>query len=87
MSMKKNILGALILTGVGIGSFVYQGVAFATRSMTFDTDLIQVVSGKVSMLPTFIGSVMLIGGIVMLSLAAGQKSARKTEWPYNVLMQ
>jgi hypothetical protein len=66
--MKTHILTGVILIVIGIIALAYQGITYTTRDKVIDIGPIQLTAEKTKTLPLppIVGSVALIGGIVLL---------------------
>jgi hypothetical protein len=66
--MKTNMLLAIILIAVGVVAFAYQGITYTTREKVVDIGPIQMTAEKTKTLPLtpIVGSIALVGGIVLL---------------------
>ena len=66
--MKTNTIFALLLIGIGIAAFAYQGITYKTREKTVDLGSVQVTTEKTNHIPVspVIGVIALIGGLVLL---------------------
>ena len=72
--MKSQSILGIVLLAIGIIAFAYQGITYTTREKAIDLGPIQVTAEKTHTLPLspLVGSVALIGGILML-IASGKK--------------
>jgi hypothetical protein len=66
--MKTDTLVAIILIVMGIVALAYQGITYTTREKILDLGPIQMTAEKTKTfpLPPIVGSVALVGGIVLL---------------------
>ena len=66
--MKINTLIGIILIGIGIVAFAYQGITYTTREKIVDIGPIQMTADKEKTipLPPIVGGIALVGGIVLL---------------------
>ena len=66
--MKINTLIGIILIGIGIVAFAYQGITYTTREKVVDIGPIQMTADKEKTipLPPIVGGIALVGGIVLL---------------------
>jgi hypothetical protein len=66
--MKINTLIGIILIGIGIVAFAYQGITYTTREKVVDIGPIQMTAYKENTipLPPIVGGIALVGGIVLL---------------------
>jgi hypothetical protein len=73
--MKTTIIFAIILIGIGIVSFGYQGITYTTREKVVDIGPLSIDADKTSTipLPPAIGAIALAGGIGLLVF--GRKKA------------
>jgi len=72
--MKPKIIIAIILIGLGIAAFAYQGITYTTREKVVDIGPIQMTAEKTKTipLPPILGAIALIGGIVLLVVGNGK---------------
>ena len=72
--MKTNTLMGIILIGIGIVAFAYQGITYTTKEKVVDIGPIQMSADKTKTipLPPIVGAIALVGGIVLL-VAGGKK--------------
>jgi len=70
--MKISTVLAIILIAIGITAFTYQGFNYTTREKVVDLGPLQVTSEKTKTipLPPIVGAVALVGGIIVLVVAA-----------------
>lgn len=73
--MTTNKLLAVILIGVGIVAFAYQGITYTTREKSIDLGPVQVMTDKTRTipLPPIVGAVALASGFALLVM--GRKTA------------
>lgn len=66
--MKTHALLALILIGIGIFAFAYQGFTYTTREKVVDLGPIRMTAEKTNdiPIPPIVGVIALLGGIVLL---------------------
>lgn len=66
--MKNYMLAAIILIGVGIAAFAYQGITYTTREKAFELGTLHVTTEKTHTipLPPIVGGLALVGGILLL---------------------
>ena len=66
--MKTYTLTGIILIVIGIVTLAYQGITYTTREKVLDIGPIQVSADKTKTvpLPPILGSIALVGGIVLL---------------------
>ncbi|MDP3481424.1 MAG: DUF3185 domain-containing protein [Desulfoprunum sp.] len=66
--MKTTVLLAIILIGIGIVAFGYQGFTYTTREKVVDIGPLKVTTEKTRTLPLppIVGAIALVGGIVLL---------------------
>lgn len=66
--MKPILIIAIILIGLGIVAFAYQGISYTTREKVVDLGPLQVTAEKTKTfpLPPILGVIALLGGIVLL---------------------
>lgn len=66
--MKTTVLFAIILIGIGIVAFGYQGFTYTTREKVVDIGPLKVTTEKTRTLPLppIVGAIALVGGIVLL---------------------
>ena len=66
--MKPIFIIAIILIGLGIAVFAYQGISYTTREKVVDLGPLQVTAEKTKTfpLPPIVGAIALVGGIVLL---------------------
>ncbi|MDZ7830118.1 MAG: DUF3185 domain-containing protein [Desulfobacterales bacterium] len=66
--MRTTILLAIILIGIGIAAFGYQGISYTTREKVVDIGPIEMTADKTRTipLPPIIGGIALAGGIALL---------------------
>ncbi len=69
--MKTNTLFAIILIGVGIMAFAYQGISYTTREKAIDLGPLHLTTDKTRTLPLppIVGAISLVGGIALLAMA------------------
>lgn len=72
--MKPKIIIAILLIGLGIAAFAYQGITYTTREKVVDLGPIQMTAEKTRTipLPPILGAIALIGGIVLLVVGNGK---------------
>jgi hypothetical protein len=70
--MKPKIIIAIILIGLGIAAFAYQGITYTTREKVVDLGPIQVTAEKTKTLPLspIVGAIAIVGGIVLLVMGS-----------------
>ena len=70
--MRPKIIIAIILIALGIVAFAYQGITYTTREKVVDVGPIQVAVEKTKMLPLppIMGTIALVGGIVLLVMGS-----------------
>jgi len=68
--MKTNTLLAIVLIGVGIMAFAYQGISYTTREKAIDLGPLHLTADKTRTLPLppIVGAIALVGGIVLLAM-------------------
>jgi hypothetical protein len=68
--MKTITLIGIILIGIGIMAFGYQGITYTTRENVVDLGPLQVTTEKSRTipLPPIVGGLALLGGIVLLTV-------------------
>jgi hypothetical protein len=66
--MKPILIISIILIGLGIAAFAYQGISYTTREKVVDLGPLQVTAEKTKTfpLPPIVGAIALVGGIVLL---------------------
>ncbi|OPX97763.1 MAG: hypothetical protein A4E62_00681 [Syntrophorhabdus sp. PtaU1.Bin002] len=66
--MRPKIIIAIILIALGIAALAYQGITYTTREKVVDLGPIKVTAEKTKTipLPPIVGTVALVGGIVLL---------------------
>ena len=66
--MKQNTIFAILLIGLGLAAFAYQGITFKTREKAIDLGSLQVTTEKTKTipLPPIVGAIALVGGIALL---------------------
>ena len=66
--MKQNTIFSILLIGLGLVAFAYQGITFKTREKAIDLGSLQVTTEKTKTipLPPIVGAVALVGGIALL---------------------
>ena len=66
--MKQNTIFAILLIGLGLAAFAYQGITFKTREKAIDLGSLQVTTEKTKTipLPPIMGAIALVGGIALL---------------------
>ncbi len=69
--MKITTLIAIILIGIGIIAFGYQGITYTTRENFVDIGPLKITAEKTRTipLPPVVGTIALVGGIVLLVMA------------------
>lgn len=69
--MKTNTIIAVILIALGIVAFTYQGITYTTTEKAIDLGPLQVTAEKTHTipLPPVLGSLALVGGIVLLVMS------------------
>ncbi len=72
--MKTNILFGIILIVVGILAFAYQGFTYTTREKVVDIGPVHVTAEKTKTLPLppIVGTVAVVGGLVLLVAGRGK---------------
>jgi len=73
--MKSFTLIGILLIGIGIVAFAYQGITYTTREKVVDIGPIHMSADKTRTLPLppIVGAVALAGGVALL-LLGGRKS-------------
>ena len=68
ISMKPNIIIAILLIALGIVAFAYQGITYTSREKVVDLGPLQLTAEKTRTipLPPIVGAIALVGGIVLL---------------------
>lgn len=66
--MKSYTLIGVLLIGIGIAAFAYQGISYTTREKVVDVGPIHMTADKTRTLPLppIVGAVALAGGIALL---------------------
>lgn len=66
--MKTNTLIGIILIGLGIVAFAYQGITYTTRENVINLGPLKVTEEKTRTfpLPPIVGAIAIVGGIVLL---------------------
>lgn len=66
--MKTMTIVAILLIGLGLVAFAYQGITYTTRETAIDLGPLQVTAEKTRTipLPPVLGALALVGGIVLL---------------------
>ena len=66
--MKATLILAIVLIGIGIAAFGYQGISYTTREKVVDIGPIEVTADKTRTipLPPVVGGIALAGGVAML---------------------
>ena len=72
--MKTNKLFGIILIVVGILAFAYQGFTYTTREKVVDIGPVHVTAEKTKTLPLppIVGTVAVVGGLVLLVAGRGK---------------
>jgi len=66
--MKQNTMFAILLIGLGIAAFSYQGITYKTREKAVDLGSLQVTTEKTKSIPIppIAGALALAAGVVLL---------------------
>ena len=74
--MKITTIIGVILIAIGILTFVYQGISYTTKEKVVAIGPLEMSANKTRTipLPPIVGSVAIVGGIVLLIVGARQKS-------------
>ncbi len=66
--MRTTLILAIILIGIGIAAFAYQGISYTTREKVVDIGPIEMTADKTRTipLPPIVGGIALAGGIALL---------------------
>ncbi|MHB8765570.1 MAG: DUF3185 domain-containing protein [Deferrisomatales bacterium] len=66
--MKPYTLAGIVLIGIGVVAFAYQGITYTTREKVVDLGPIQVTADKTQTLPLppLVGGIALVGGVALL---------------------
>lgn len=69
--MKITTLIAIVLIGIGIIAFGYQGISYTTRESVIDIGPMNITAEKTRTipLPPIVGTIVLVGGVVLLVMA------------------
>jgi hypothetical protein len=68
--MKPKAILAIVLIGLGLVAFVYQGFTYTTREKVIDIGSVHVMADKTRSvpLPPILGVIAIVGGVLLLTL-------------------